>query len=144
MGEVASKTLAQNFGFSFINSTKEEILACDGIGEEMAESVLEFVRVNRETILSLQDILKPLEPIKKEVAQDNPFKDKTIVLTGSMSESRGVIKNMLENLGAKVSSSVSKKTHYLIYGEDAGSKYDKAISLGVTCLTEEEMKEKLD
>jgi DNA ligase (NAD+) len=143
VGEVASKTLAQNFGFSFIDSTKEEILACDGIGEEMAESILEFVRVNRETILSLQDILKPLEPIKKEVAQDNPFKDKTIVLTGSMSQSRGVIKDKLENLGAKVSSSVSKKTHYLIYGEDAGSKYDKAISLGVTCLTEEEMKEKL-
>jgi DNA ligase (NAD+) len=143
VGEVASKTLAQNFGFSFIDSTKEEILACDGIGEEMAESILEFVRVNRETILSLQDILKPLEPIKKGIAQDNPFKDKTIVLTGSMSQSRGVIKDKLENLGAKVSSSVSKKTHYLIYGEDAGSKYDKAISLGVTCLTEEEMKEKL-
>jgi DNA ligase (NAD+) len=144
IGEVASKTLAQNFGFSFIDATKDEILACDGVGEEMAESVLEFVRVNRETILSLQDILKPLEPIKKEVAQDNPFKDKIIVLTGSMSESRGVIKEMLESLGAKVSSSVSKKTHYLIYGEDAGSKYDKAISLGVTCLREEEMKEKLD
>jgi DNA ligase (NAD+) len=144
IGEVASKTLAQNFGFSFIDATKDEILTCDGVGEEMAESVLEFVRVNRETILSLQDILKPLEPIKKEVAQDNPFKDKIIVLTGSMSESRGVIKEMLESLGAKVSSSVSKKTHYLIYGEDAGSKYDKAISLGVTCLREEEMKEKLD
>ena len=47
---------------------------------------------------------------------------------------------MLEGLGAKVSGSVSKKTDFLIYGDDAGSKYDKAMSLGVKCLTENEMK----
>ena len=58
-----------------------------------------------------------------------------------MSVSRGIIKKQLEALGAKVSSSVSKKTDYLIYGEDAGSKYDKAITLGVKVLTEIEMKE---
>jgi len=57
-----------------------------------------------------------------------------------MSQPRPVIKEMLEELGAKVSGSVSKKTDFLIYGEDAGSKYDKAMSLGVTCLTEDEMK----
>ncbi|MCF6330826.1 MAG: NAD-dependent DNA ligase LigA [Sulfurimonas sp.] len=141
VGEVASKTLSENFGFGFIDMSKEQIVECDGIGEEMAESVLEFVRVNRETIVELQNILQPKEPIKKDEAQDNPFKGKTIVLTGSMSESRGVIKEMLENLGAKVSSSVSKKTDFLIYGEDAGSKYDKAISLGIGCITEQEMRE---
>ncbi len=140
IGEVASKTLSDNFGSSFIDATKEAIVACDGIGEEMAESVLEFVRVNRETILTLQNILKPLEPVKKEEAQDNPFKDKTVVLTGTMSESRGAIKEMLESLGAKVSGSVSKKTDFLIYGEDAGSKYDKAMGLGVECLVEQEMR----
>ncbi len=143
-GEVASKTLSENFGSNFINVTKEEIIECDGIGEEMAESILEFVRVNRETILNLQDILKPLEPIKKQEAKENPFKDKTAVLTGTMSESRGIIKELLESLGAKVSGSVSKKTNYLIYGEDAGSKYDKAIALGVECLTELQMRDKID
>jgi len=143
VGEVASKTLADNFGSNFINVTKEEIIACDGIGEEMAESVLEFVRVNRETILELQNILQPKEPEKKQEAKENLFKGKTIVLTGTMSESRGVIKEMLENLGAKVSSSVSKKTDFLIYGADAGSKYDKAMALHVECLTEDEMREKL-
>ena len=143
IGEVASKTLAQNFGFSFVNAVKEELVACDGIGEEMAESVLEFVRVNAATITKLQEILQPLEPIKKEEAKENPFKGKTVVLTGTMSESRGLIKEMLENLGAKISGSVSKKTDFLIYGEDAGSKYDKAVSLGVTTLTEEEMRSKL-
>ena len=57
-----------------------------------------------------------------------------------MSESRGAIKEMLENLGAKVSGSVSKKTDFVIYGEDAGSKLDKAESLGVLTLTEDEMR----
>lgn len=141
IGEVASKTLAESFGFSFVDATKEQIVACDGIGDEMAESVLEFVRVNRDTITELQDILKPLEPAPKAEAEDNPFKGKTAVLTGTMSQPRPKIKEMLESLGAKVSGSVSKKTDYLIYGEDAGSKYDKAMSLGVTCLTEDDMKE---
>ena len=143
VGEVASKTLADNFGSNFINATKEEIIACDGIGEEMVESVLEFVRVNRDTILQLQEILQPKEPEKKEEAKENPFKGKTVVLTGTMSDSRGVIKEMLESLGAKVQGSVSKKTDFLIYGADAGSKYDKAMTLHVECLTEDEMREKL-
>ena len=143
IGEVASKTLSASFGFSFVEANKEQIIACDGIGEEMAESVLEFVRVNKETIVNLQNILEPQEPVQKEEAKENPFKAKTVVLTGSMSESRGLIKEMLENLGAKVSGSVSKKTDFLIYGEDAGSKYDKAENLGVKTLTENEMREML-
>ena len=110
----------------------------------MAESLLEFVRVNAATIEKLQEILQPLEPVKKEEAKNNPFKGKTAVLTGTMSESRGAIKEILENLGAKVSGSVSKKTDFVIYGEDAGSKYDKAMSLGVACLTEKEMREKIE
>ena len=141
VGEVASKTLSDSFGFDFVNATKEQIIECDGIGEEMAESVLEFVRVNAETIARLQELLEPTEPIQKAEAAENPFKGTTVVLTGTMSESRGVIKETLENLGAKVSGSVSKKTDFLIYGEDAGSKYDKAESLGVKTLTEDEMRE---
>ena len=140
IGEVASKTLAENFGFAWLDATKEQLMESEGIGEEMAESVLEFVRVNRETIEKLQNILQPQEPIKREEAKENPFKGKTVVLTGTMSESRGAIKEMLESLGAKVSGSVSKKTDFLIYGEDAGSKYDKAEKLGVKTLSEDEMR----
>jgi DNA ligase (NAD+) len=144
IGEVASKTLSERFGSGFIDAAKDEIVACDGVGEEMAESVLEFVRVNRETILKLQTILKPLEPKKREEAKENPFKAKSVVLTGSMSQSRDEIKEMLEDLGAKVVSSVSKKTDFVIYGEDAGSKYDKAMSLGVAVLSEKEMRDKIE
>jgi len=141
IGEVASKMLADEFGYSFIDATKDEIVSLDGIGEEMAESILEFVRVNKNTILKLQDILKPIEPEKKGEAQENPFKDKIVVLTGTMSKPRGEIKEMMESLGAKVVSSVSKKTDFVIYGDDAGSKYDKAINLGVKVVTENDMRE---
>ena len=141
IGEVASKSLCEHFGLGFVNANKEQLIGIDGIGEEMAESLLEFVRVNADYIQRLQDALETKEPEAKVQARDNPFKDKTVVLTGSMSESRGDIKTMLESLGAKVSGSVSKKTDFLIYGEDAGSKYDKAVSLGVQTITEADMRE---
>ena len=64
--------------------------------------------------------------------------NKKIVITGTMSKKRDEIKKIIESLGASVSSSVSKKTDFLIYGENAGSKYDKAISLGVKTLSEKE------
>ncbi len=143
IGEVASKTLCENFGVAFTEVSKEELIAIDGFGEEMANSLLEFVRVNAEHITTLEQILMPKAPAKKEEAVENPFKAKTVVLTGSMSESRGNIKTMLEALGAKVSGSVSKKTDFVIYGEDAGSKYDKAVSLGVETITETKMREML-
>lgn len=140
IGEVASKTLSDTFGFGFIDATKEELITCDGIGEEMAESILEFVRVNRETIVKLQSLVNPKEPIKRAEAEDNPFKERTVVLTGTMSVSRDIIKELLESMGAKITNSVSKKTDFLIYGEDAGSKYEKAITLGVKTLDEKEMR----
>jgi len=138
IGEVASKVLALEFGLGIVDATFDEIVAINGIGEEMANSLLEFMRVNREKVLKLFEVVQPTVEEKKE-AEDNPFKGKTVVLTGTMSQSRGKIKEMLEGLGAKVSGSVSKKTDYVIYGDDAGSKLTKAESLGVKTLTEEEM-----
>lgn len=139
IGEVASKALALEFGLGITDATLEQVVAIDGIGEEMANSLLEFMRVNRAFVLKLFETIQPTVEEKKE-AEENPFKGKTVVLTGAMSESRGAIKEMLEGLGAKVSGSVSKKTDYVIYGEDAGSKLTKAESLGVATLTEDEMR----
>jgi len=138
IGEVASKQICLEFGLNVINVTFEELIALDGIGEQMANSFCEFMRVNKEVVLKLFEIITPMVEEKKEIEENN-FKGKTIVLTGTMSVSRGDIKKMLEDMGAKIASSVSKKTDFVIYGEDAGSKYDKAIELNVTVLTEDEM-----
>ena len=142
IGEVASKSICSKFGLDLVDVSFEDLISIDGIGEQMANSFLEFFRVNREFVLKLFYILKPKVTIKEE-AKDNPFKNKTVVITGTMSKSRDEIKLFLEDLGAKVSSSVSKKTDFLIYGEDAGSKYDKAIELGIEILTEDEMYSKI-
>lgn len=138
IGEVASKQICLEFGLDVINKDYNSLIALDGFGEQMANSFIEFMRVNKNLVEKLISIINPKVEIKKEVSE-NPFKNKTVVITGTMSKSRGEIKSMLEDLGAKVSSSVSKKTDYVIFGEDAGSKYDKAIELGVKLLTEEEM-----
>ncbi len=143
IGEVASKQLCEHFGLHVSEALKEEVIAIDGFGEEMAESLMEFIRVNREQVRMLQSIVKPKAPELQAETVENPFKGKTVVLTGTMSVSRGEIKTMLESLGAKVSGSVSKKTDYVVYGEDAGSKYDKAVLLGVTCISEDTMREML-
>jgi DNA ligase (NAD+) len=139
IGEVASKALALEFGLDIVDAELDAVVAIDGIGEEMANSLLEFMRVNHDFVLQLFETIEPTVEEKKE-AQENPFKGKTVVLTGTMSVSRGVIKEMLEDLGAKVSGSVSKKTDYVIHGEDAGSKLTKAEGLGVATLTEDEMR----
>jgi DNA ligase (NAD+) len=139
IGEVAGKSLALEFGLGIVDATLEQVVSIDGIGEEMANSLLEFMRVNHDFVLKLFEEIQPAVAERVE-AEENPFKDKTVVLTGSMSVSRGVVKEMLEKLGAKVSGSVSKKTDYVIYGEDAGSKLTKAEGLGVATLTEDEMK----
>jgi len=84
-------------------------------------------------------IIKPIAS-KLEITE-SVFTGKTVVLTGSMSKPRDEIKEMLEKLGAKVSGSVSKKTDFVIFGEEAGSKLDKAMELGVKTLSENELNE---
>ncbi len=138
IGEVASRQICLEFGLDILGVTFEKLIELDGIGEQMANSLLEFIRVNKSLIEKLFSIIEPTIEEKVVISQ-NPFKDKTVVLTGTMSVSRGIIKKELESLGAKVSGSVSKKTDYLIYGEDAGSKYDKAVTLEVTTLTQNDM-----
>ena len=143
IGEVASKKICESFGLDFLDLSKEALLGLEGFGEEMAESFLEFMRVNRSLVEKLMALIEPVAPEKKEI-KESPFTGKTVVLTGSMSKPRSEIKAMLESMGAKVTNTVSKKTDFVIYGEDAGSKYDKAKSLGVTLLTEDEMNQLLE
>jgi len=138
IGEVASKKICEKFGVDFYKHDPEEFEEIEGFGPEMVKSIAEYVRVNKEKIEKLIEILKPKNPEKKEV-KESAFTGKTVVLTGTMSKPRSEIKKILEDLGAKVTNSVSKKTDFVIYGEAPGSKYDKAVKLGVNILSEEEM-----
>ncbi len=143
IGEVASKKLCERFGLGFLDANKEAILAIEGFGEEMAESLLEFARVNRDKVERLMAIVQPSEPQQNETKEDTFFSGKTVVLTGTMKQPRPKIKEILEQLGAHVTGSVSKKTDYVIYGEEAGSKLSKAQSLGVETMDEARMWEVL-
>jgi len=138
IGEVASKKICEKFGVEFYNIEAEKFLEIEGFGPEMVKSIEEFVKVNKNRIEILIKYLEPKNPEKKEV-KNSPFLNKTIVLTGTMKKSREDIKELLESLGAHVTNSVSKKTDFLIVGEDAGSKLEKAKKLGVKILLEDEM-----
>ncbi len=138
IGEVASKKICENFGVEFYKINMEEFYKIEGFGPEMVKSIEEFVRVNKERIETLIKYIEPKNPEVKEI-KNSPFLAKRVVLTGTMSKPREEIKELLENLGAHISNSVSKKTDYVIVGEDAGSKLGKAKKLGVKILKEEEM-----
>lgn len=137
IGEVAAKKIARAFGLEWLEASYEQIIALEGFGEEMAKSLVEFIHVNKAETYDLMAVINPIAS-KLEITE-SIFTGKTVVLTGSMSKSRDEIKVMLEKLGAKVSGSVSKKTDFVIYGEEAGSKLDKAIELGVKTLSESEL-----
>ena len=140
IGEVAATELAKNFGLGVVDASFDELIAINGFGMEMANSLLEFMRVNRNVVLKLFEIITPTVETITE-AEENPFKGKTVVITGTMSVSRDEVKAYLESLGAKISGSVSKKTDFVVYGEDAGSKLTKAEELGVVTMSEQQMRE---
>lgn len=140
IGEVASNKLASTFGVDFLHVKTEEVEAIEGFGVEMAKSFIDFIDVNREKISRLLELIEPQEPQEK-VLTNSIFTDKTIVLTGSMEVSRGEVKKSLEQLGAKVTNSVSSKTDLVIYGQKAGSKLEKAKELGVKTMSFEAFKE---
>ncbi|WP_331618292.1 NAD-dependent DNA ligase LigA [Serpentinicella sp. ANB-PHB4] len=110
-------------------SNYDELIALPDIGDIVAKSILDFFGDER-IVASTQKLLQQgLQPYfeKIEVEKESQFKDKTVVVTGTLERfSRKEIKEKLESLGAKVSGSVSKKTDYVIFGTDAGSKLEKA------------------
>ena len=122
------------------NATFDELVSVQDVGDIVAKCVLEFF--HEEKVLDTIDELLKLgvnPSFEEQVIVESSFNGKTVVVTGTLKNySRGDIKAKLEALGAKVSGSVSKKTDYVIAGEEAGSKLTKAQDLGVTVLTEEE------
>jgi len=144
VGEATAQSLARQFGrLDAIRSAKEELLQeTPDVGPVVARHLFTFLRQphNREVISKLHaaGVSWPeSEPVP--TAQDLPFAGKTFVLTGTLTRPRTEVKERLQGLGAKVVGSVSKKTDYVVAGEEAGSKLEKAQALGVDILDEQRL-----
>ena len=145
VGVKAAKVLAKTYENmdNLANASIEDLSQVDEVGPIVANSINEFFSQEQT-----KDLLKRLKDAgvnmerQKEENEDDRFAGKTFVLTGSLEKySREEASNIIEKFGGKTSSSVSKKTTYLLAGEDAGSKLTKAQSLGVQIISENEFEE---
>ena len=141
VGTKAAKILAKKYKNidNLINATSEELALIDDIGPIVANSIREFFLQDQtiDLINKLKEAGVNME--HEEEMIDNRFDGKIFVLTGSLENyTRKEAGDLIEKFGGKVSGSVSKKTDYLLAGEDAGSKLTKAQGLGITILTENE------
>lgn len=152
VGAKAAKILAEHFGDleTLSRSDYESIIALDTIGDIIADSVVTYF--SNEEVHELMNELKQAgvnfeyKGLRSTQLQEveSPFKEKTVVLTGKLTRlTREEAKETIENLGGKVTGSVSKKTDIVVAGEDAGSKLTKAHELGIEVWTEDQMAEAL-
>lgn len=146
IGQASAKLLCEKFGSldNIINADSEQISQIEGFGDIMAESVVKsFKEKHRlEVIEKLKKHGVNTEFNKKTV--DNRFEGLTFVLTGTLpTMSRDEAKEIIERYGGKTSSSVSKKTSYVLAGEEAGSKLTKAEELGIKIIDENQFKNML-
>ena len=121
------------------HATEEELIKIDGIGTKAAASIIEFFNNerNKEILRKLKEYgVNPKGSAVEKIS--DIFEGKTFVITGTLSAPRSVFEEKIKKLGGKTSSSVSKKTSYVLAGENPGSKFDKASSLGVIILNEED------
>ncbi len=147
VGSVNAQNIADNFPNVELlaRSTPEAIASIFGIGEEIAQSIYEWFRqeTNQNLIQRLQSAGLQFVGEKKDaqaIAINPNIAGKTFVVTGTLPTlKRDEAKALIQAAGGKVTDSVSKKTHYLVVGAEAGSKLEKAQSLGVQCLSEEEL-----
>lgn len=144
IGAKAGKLLADYFKDIdlVMNASVDDILQIDGFGKIMAESVVEFFSSDstKELIAKLKEVGVNMK--STNVVEDTRFSGMTFVLTGTLPTlKRAEASKIIESFGGKTSSSVSKKTTYVLAGEEAGSKLDKANKLGVQVISEEEFKE---
>lgn len=142
VGVKLAKTLARYFKDmdKLIVATYEELRMIEDVGEITADTIYEFFR-QEQTIDLINKLKQANVNMKAEIQEneDGKFAGKTFVLTGSLEHySREEASEIIEKMGGKTSSSVSKKTDYVLAGEDAGSKLKKAQELGITIISEEE------
>jgi DNA ligase (NAD+) len=148
VGEITARELARYFG-SFSRLEKADVGTLQKIpdvGLVVAQNITNFFaeKHNRDVIDKLLYNIKPKEnegaPKVQDDDSENRINGKTFVLTGTLSNlSREDAKEKIENLGGKVTGNISKKTNYLVAGNAPGSKYDKAVGLGVAVIYEAEL-----
>lgn len=141
VGAKVARTLAVEFGSmeALLTAEADQLAAIRDIGAVIAESVVTWLSVptNRDLLERLAAAGLTMTFTAPASSEDNPFFGKTLVFTGTMPTlGRAEAKTMAQDVGAKVSGSVSKKTDYVIAGAEAGSKLEKAQALGVTVLDE--------
>ncbi|HEU0187822.1 MAG TPA: NAD-dependent DNA ligase LigA [Gallionellaceae bacterium] len=141
-GESTAKDLARHFGSleAIMQADVERLLQVPDVGPVVAQSIVDFFAEahNREVVQQLRALGVHWEEHEGASTQAQPLTGQTFVLTGTLaSMGRDEAKSRLEALGAKVAGSVSKKTHYVVAGAEAGSKLDKAQELGVPVLDEQ-------
>ena len=125
-----------------MNAELEEIMTIDGFGEIMAKSVADYFNMPESVELVDRLMAAGLNMKSLKEVKDMRFAGKTFVLTGTLpTYSRNEAGAIIESFGGKTASSVSKKTDYVLAGEEAGSKLTKAQSLGITILSEDEFNE---
>ena len=144
IGAKAAKLLSEHFGDidAILNATVEDFESIDGFGNILASSAAEFFSLEetKEMIERLKSKGVNMKSLKQ--VTDTRFAGKTFVLTGTLPTlTRNEASAIIESFGGKTSSSVSKKTDYVLAGEEAGSKLEKANKLGVAVITEEEFRE---
>ena len=141
IGQKAGSLLSQHFGSidKLMNASEEEICLIDGFGEIMAKSVVQFFSLDSSRTLIENLKASGVNTESKKTTVDERFRGLTFVLTGTLSQfTRSEASEIIEAFGGKASSSVSKKTSYVLAGEDAGSKLKKANDLGITVISEEQ------
>jgi DNA ligase (NAD+) len=140
VGETASRSLARHFKHARVlaSATREQLLEVEGIGEQMARSVLHYFEKtsNRELLERLLSFGVNGALLERE-GDSHVLEGKTFVITGTLSLSREHFKALILAAGGKVSDAVSARTSYLLAGDNAGSKLKHATRLGVPVLTEE-------
>ncbi|MBC7756322.1 MAG: NAD-dependent DNA ligase LigA [Bdellovibrio sp.] len=141
VGEATAKDLSAHFGSlqALLNAEFDVLLQVNDVGPIVAESILQFFSEphNRQVIESMQQLGLHWPETAGKQKMTGVLLDKTFVLTGTLPNlSRDVAQALIEEAGGKVSGSVSKKTHYVVAGSDAGSKLEKAQELGVAVIDE--------
>jgi len=148
VGEATAKELARHFGTldAIMNASVEQLCEVSDVGPVVAQSIHTFFQQphNREVVEQLRACGLSWPEGEPAARAPQPLAGQTVVLTGTLPTlSRDEAKDLLEAAGAKVAGSVSKKTHYVVAGTEAGSKLEKALALGIPVLDEAGMLELL-